>query len=81
MGVVGYFLKKLDFPLAPTILALVLRRKFEEHFRRSLIVSDGDLTVFFTRAISLILLLFFLLVMFYPVILDSSRKEKPERTI
>jgi len=66
MGVVGYFLKKLDFPLAPTILALVLRRKFEEHFR---------------RAISLILLLFFLLVMFYPVILDSSRKEKPERTI
>ena len=46
-GVVGYVLKKLDYPLAPLVLALVLGDRTEEAFRQSLLVSQGDLGVFF----------------------------------
>ncbi len=46
-GVIGYVLKKLDYPLAPLVLALVLGDRTEEAFRQSLLVSEGDLTVFF----------------------------------
>src|SRR5215210_1467377 len=46
-GVVGYVLKKLDYPLAPLVLALVLGDRTEEAFRQSLLVSQGDLGIFF----------------------------------
>ncbi|WP_270937178.1 tripartite tricarboxylate transporter permease [Falsiroseomonas oryzae] len=46
-GIIGYVLKKLEYPLAPLVLALVLGDRTEEAFRQSLLVSEGDLTVFF----------------------------------
>jgi putative tricarboxylic transport membrane protein len=46
-GVIGYVLKKLDYPLAPLVLALVLGDRTEEAFRQSLLVSQGDLMIFF----------------------------------
>ena len=46
-GVVGYVMKKLDYPLAPLVLALVLGDRTEEAFRQSLLVSNGDLGIFF----------------------------------
>lgn len=46
-GVIGYVLKKLDYPLAPLVLALVLGDRTEEAFRQSLLVSQGDLSIFF----------------------------------
>jgi len=76
LGIVGYMFKKLDFPLAPMILALVLGRMFEEHCRRSLIISDGDFSIFLTRPISLALLLIAGLIMFYPTILDLIRQSR-----
>ncbi len=48
-GVIGYVLKKLDYPLAPLVLALVLGDRTEEAFRQSLLVSDGDLGIFFSN--------------------------------
>ena len=41
-GVVGYVFKKLDYPLAPLVLALVLGDKAEDSFRQSMLVSQGD---------------------------------------
>jgi len=73
-GVVGYFLKKMDFPTAPMILALVLGKKFEEHFRRALIISDGSFWVFVTRPICVVLFLMALLVIIYPFILNLLKK-------
>lgn len=75
-GVIGYLFKKLDFPVPPMILALVLGRMFEVSFRRSLIISDGDFTIFLTRPISLALLFMAVLVFFYPLILDLIRRLK-----
>jgi putative tricarboxylic transport membrane protein len=44
--VVGYVFKKLDIPLAPFTLALVLGNRAESSFRLSMIGSGGDLRVF-----------------------------------
>ncbi len=56
-GVVGYFLKKLDFPLAPVALTLILGPLMEKGLRASLEMSQGSFGIFFTRPISLGLLI------------------------
>src|SRR5574337_1262863 len=64
-GVVGYVFKKLDYPLAPLVLALVLGDLAENALRQSLIMSQGSLTIFLTRpiagAITAVALFFFIL--------------------
>jgi len=56
-GLLGYLFKKLDFPLAPAILTLILGPLMEQSLRESLSVSQGDFTIFFTRPISLFFLI------------------------
>jgi putative tricarboxylic transport membrane protein len=51
-GVIGYVFKKLDYPIAPLVLALVLGDLAENALRQSLIMSQGSLAIFFTRPIS-----------------------------
>jgi len=69
-GVVGYVFKKLDYPLAPLVLALVLGDLAENALRQSLIMSQGSLGIFFTRpiaaAITVVALFFFLLPVITP---------------
>jgi putative tricarboxylic transport membrane protein len=48
-GVVGYVFKKLDYPLAPLVLALVLGDRAEDSFRQSMLISQGDLKIFFSN--------------------------------
>jgi putative tricarboxylic transport membrane protein len=48
-GVVGYVFKKLDYPLAPLTLALVLGSRTEDAFRLSMIGAGGDLRVFWSN--------------------------------
>ena len=55
-GLLGYLFKKLDFPLAPAILTLILGPLMERSLRESLSLSQGDYTIFFTRPISLFFL-------------------------
>src|SRR3990172_5932666 len=70
-GLIGYAFKKLKYPLAPLVIALVLGDMAEEALRQSLILSGGSLTFFFTRPIAagfLILTIFlFLLPAIRPV--------------
>lgn len=56
-GILGYVLERYDFPLAPVCLALILGPIAENSLRQSMIMSNGDPTIFFTRPISLILLI------------------------
>jgi putative tricarboxylic transport membrane protein len=56
-GIIGFLLRKLDYEMAPLILAYVLGPMLEKHFRTSLTMSDGDLSVFLTRPISCVMLL------------------------
>jgi putative tricarboxylic transport membrane protein len=62
-GIIGYVFKKLDYPLAPMVLALVLGDRAEENFRRAMLDSQGNLGIFFSNglvggitALSLVLL-------------------------
>ncbi len=48
-GVIGYVFKKLDYPLAPLVLALVLGDRAEDSFRQSMLVSQGDMSIFFSN--------------------------------
>ena len=48
-GVLGYVFKKLDYPLAPLVLAMVLGDKAEDAFRQSMLLSGGTLNIFWSN--------------------------------
>jgi putative tricarboxylic transport membrane protein len=55
-GVIGFLLRRFGYPVAPLVLGIVLGDLLEKNFRRGLVLSDGDLTPFFTRPICAVLL-------------------------
>jgi len=50
-GIVGYVMKKLKYPVAPLVLALVLGGGAENAFRQSMLMSNGSLEIFFSNGI------------------------------
>jgi TctA family transporter len=50
-GVLGYLFKKLHYPLAPLVLAIVIGDKAEDAFRQSMLMSRGSLGIFFGNAL------------------------------
>jgi putative tricarboxylic transport membrane protein len=54
-GLIGFVLRRFGYPMAPLVLGIVLGDLLEKNFRRGLVLSDGDLTPFFTRPISAVL--------------------------
>ncbi len=50
-GVLGYLFKKLDYPLAPLVLATVIGDKAEDAFRQSMLMSQGSLGIFFSNGL------------------------------
>jgi putative tricarboxylic transport membrane protein len=55
-GVIGYLLRKMDFPLAPIVLTLILGPLMERSLRQSLEMSQGDLRIFLESPIAVVLL-------------------------
>jgi putative tricarboxylic transport membrane protein len=51
-GIIGYGLRKIDFPIAPAVLGLILGPQLERSLRTSLEMSSGDFSIFFTRPIA-----------------------------
>jgi len=66
-GVIGYVFKKLDYPLAPLVLALVLGDRAEDSFRQSMLISQGDLSVFFSNGLVGGITGLALMLLFWPV--------------
>jgi putative tricarboxylic transport membrane protein len=56
-GLLGFVLRHHGYPMAPLVLGIVLGDLLEKNLRRALVLSDGDLTPFFTRPISAVLAL------------------------
>src|SRR6195256_227918 len=67
-GVIGYAFKKLGYPLAPMVLALVLGDRAEENFRNAIKGSQGDLLIFFSNGLVGGLTGLALLLLFWPLI-------------
>ncbi len=72
-GIIGYLMKWLDIPVAPVILALVLGPMAEKSFRQSLFMSDGSLSIFLNRPITLTMLIFGIVSLFLPYIIDRFK--------
>ena len=66
-GIVGYLMRKLDYPLAPAVLAIVLGPLAETSLRQSLLISGGDPTVFFTRPISAPIMIIAMALFLFPI--------------
>jgi putative tricarboxylic transport membrane protein len=75
-GLLGYLLKKYHYPVTPIILALVLGGILEENFRRSLMISEGDYSIFFTHTISAVLLVLAALSLLSPILFNRLAKLK-----
>ncbi len=67
-GVLGFFLRKLDYPLAPMIVALVLGDPTETALRQSLIMADGSPLIFFARPMTAAFMLAALFLFFLPLL-------------
>jgi putative tricarboxylic transport membrane protein len=78
-GLVGYLMQRYDFPMAPAVLALVLGILAEQHLRRALSVSNGDLMTFVERPISLALVIFILLILVLPPVIRLLRMRRISR--
>ncbi len=67
-GAVGYVFKKLDYPLAPLVLALVLGRNAEDSFRQAMLSSQGDVSVMFSNGLVGTITTLALIMLFWPLI-------------
>jgi putative tricarboxylic transport membrane protein len=67
-GVVGYVFKKLDYPLAPLVLALVLGDRAEDSFRQSMLIAQGDMSIFFSNALVGTITGLALVMLFWPLL-------------
>jgi putative tricarboxylic transport membrane protein len=75
-GIVGYFMKKFDYPAAPLVLALILGPMLERHLGQSIKMSDGSFMIFFSRPVSASLLIIAGGLLISPVVLALLRKRR-----
>ena len=73
VGFLGFLMRRFDFPTAPVIIGMILGPMAEQEFRRSMTISNGDLTVFLQKPISLALLLVALLALIAPRLWQMRR--------
>jgi TctA family transporter len=78
-GLVGYVFKKLEYPLAPLVLAMVLGDKAEDAFRQSMLMSNGSLSVFWSNGLVSTLMVIGLTLLLSPLVFwlfGISRRRK-----
>jgi TctA family transporter len=73
-GVVGYFMKKTNYPLAPMVLAIVLGDKAEESFRQALLASQGSVSVFWSSGLVATIMALGLIALFWSGIQNLATK-------
>ena len=75
-SVIGFFMIKAKFPLSPMILGIILGPMVENNLRRSLIMSNGDAGIFFSRPISVTLILLSIITLMLPIIINKLKDKK-----
>jgi TctA family transporter len=69
-GVVGYVFKKLDYPIAPLVLAIVLGDRAEDAFRQSMLMSQGSLGIFFSNPLVATMVILAIALVVVPLLLQ-----------
>lgn len=72
-GVIGYVFDKVDIPVAPLVLSLVLGGMMEQSFRQAMTISGGDLKIFYGSAITITLLVMSVISVALPFIIPRLR--------
>ncbi len=75
MGIMGFFMRRYDFPTAPVIIGMILGPLAEQNFRQAMTISQGDMTTFLTRPISASLLALAVLAIVGPKIWTMMRRK------
>lgn len=76
-GVLGYLMKKFEYPAAPLIMALVLGPMFEVSLGQSLTMSSGNFLIFLSRPISAFFVSIGFILLLSPIILSYFGKKRP----
>ncbi|MES2562865.1 MAG: tripartite tricarboxylate transporter permease [Pseudomonadota bacterium] len=71
-GLLGYIMRKLDYPAAPLILGVVLGDSMERALRQSLMMSQGELSILVSRPISAVMLALTLLILLVPLFKSAN---------
>ena len=79
-GIVGYLMRKLDYPMAPAVLAIVLGPLAEPALRQSLIISDGSFSIFFNRTYAGPIMVVALVLLFLPLLKMAYNKFQSVRS-
>jgi putative tricarboxylic transport membrane protein len=80
-GVIGYLFKKLDYPLAPLVLALVLGDKAEDSFRQAMLVSQGEMSILWSNWLVGSISTLALVLLFWPLISRLIAKVRPPKKV
>ena len=75
-GVIGYFMNKFEYPTSPMLLAFVLTPTIEKNLYRSLMVNNGSPSLYWTKPITVALLLVTAALMIAPIILKKIKAKK-----
>jgi putative tricarboxylic transport membrane protein len=75
-GVIGYLMKQVELPAAPIIMGIILGPLIETHFRRALIISNGNYATFFTHTVSAVFLCAAIVSILYPLIRWAVRRNR-----
>jgi TctA family transporter len=82
-GIVGYLLKKLDYPIAPMVLAMILGDKTEDAFRQSMLMSKGSMSIFYSNPLVGTITTLAILLLLWPLVnrlLRSTKATQAART-
>jgi putative tricarboxylic transport membrane protein len=71
---VGYVFERFRFPIAPMVLGCILGTQAESAFMTSMISYQNDWTVFFTRPISSVVMVFVVIALVYPLLRHLRQK-------
>lgn len=75
-GLLGALLSRLSFPPAPLLLGFILGPMLEEYLRRSMLLYDGDLTVFFTRPLSAVFMVGACVLLILPTLSGLLKRQR-----
>lgn len=75
-GILGYILTKLEIPMSPIVLAFILGPMAEKNFRRALMLSNGDYSVFFSRPLTVVLFAVAIISLTLPIIQSRLANRK-----
>jgi putative tricarboxylic transport membrane protein len=79
LGVLGYLMKKLHYPVVPLILALVLGKLAENSLRQAMTLSGGSMGIFFKRPISAVFISLAILAYLFPLVQWAIRSWRKKR--